>query len=479
MIAGVSYENRIFVSYNCSHMIDEIKVQELIAQGEGQRVELKREVPSKVRELSEEVCALANATGGYILLGVDNDGKFTEGFTIGNSKRSALRDSVDQIEPQVDCDIYSLNVYGHEIWVMEVKEGEDKPYFCSGAVHIRRGANSQKLRKPADVRKIFDDAGKLNFDMGVCPWFKWEDVSEEAVRDFKRQAGITSEASNKELITNLGLLTDKGEITNAVPMLFSDACGTRFINAIIHCVRFKGTENVHIIDSKTFEGPLLSQYNNATAWIKQYLAVEYVMHGFDPRQEIWELPLDAIKEALTNALCHRDYFDSGAKIMVQLYDDRLEISNPGGLLPYVAADFGHRSRSRNPLIFRMFTRLHLVESVGTGIPRIARILSEDGFPPAEYKTEGFFTTILRKKKTSSTEQSDHGSGKSSVESSVKTSVKIKEMMQSNPKVSLREIAEAIGISTRAIEKAVNKLTEEGEITHKGPKKGGEWIVLKP
>ena len=148
-------------------------------------------------------------------------------------------------------------------------------------------------------------------------------------------------------------------------------------------------------------------------------------------------------------------------------------------MPYVAADFGHRSRSRNPLIFRMFTRLHLVESVGTGIPRIARILSEDGFPPAEYKTEGFFTTILRKKKASSTEQSDHGSGKSSVESSVKTSVKIKDMMQSKPKVSLREIAEAIGISTRAIEKAVNKLPEEGEIEHKGPKKGGEWIVLKP
>ncbi len=172
-------------------------------------------------------------------------------------------------------------------------------------------------------------------------------------------------------------------------MLFSDACGKRFINAVIHCVRFKGTENVHIIDSKIFEGPLLSQYNNATAWIKQYLAVEYVMHGFDPRQEIWELPLDAIKEALTNAICHRDYFDNGAKIMVQLYDDRLELSNLGGLLPYVAADFGHRSRSRNPLIFQMFTRMHLVESVGTGIPRIGQLLSADGFPPAEYKTEGF------------------------------------------------------------------------------------------
>ena len=131
---------------------------------------------------------------------------------------------------------------------MEVKEGEDKPYFCLGEVHVRRGAYSQKLRKPADVRKIFDDAGKLNFDMGVCNWFRWEDVSEQAVREFKQQASLNSDASSKELITNLGLLlTDKGEMTNAVPMLFSDACGKRFISAIIHCVRFKGTENVHIL----------------------------------------------------------------------------------------------------------------------------------------------------------------------------------------------------------------------------------------
>ena len=460
-------------------MLDEIKAQELIAQGEGQQVELKREVPSKVRELSEEVCALANATGGYIILGVDNDGKFTEGFTINNSKRSALRDSVDQIEPQVDCDIYSLIVTGHEIWVMEVKEGEDKPYFCSGAVHIRRGANSQKLRKPADVRKIFDDAGKLNFDMGVCPWFKWEDVSEEAVRDFKFQAGIRSDAPSQELITNLGLLTDKGEITNAVPMLFSDACGKRFINAIIHCVRFKGTENVHIIDSKSFEGPLLLQYNNATAWIKQYLSVEYVMHGFDPRLEIWELPLDAIKEALTNALCHRDYFDSGAKIMVQLYDDRLEISNPGGLLPYVAADFGHRSRSRNPLIFRMFTRMHLVESVGTGIPRIARILSEDGFPPAEYKTEGFFTTTLWKKKSASTEQSDHGGQKSGQKSGQKNREKIVMLMKDNSHITSTELATALEINRSAVMRHIETLKKEGRIERKGGDRGGEWIVLKP
>ncbi len=459
-------------------MIDEKKALELIAQGEGQQVELKREIPSKVWELSEEICALANAQGGFILLGVNNDGTFMEGFTIDNSKRSALRDSVDNIEPQVDCDIYPLTVSGREIWVMDVKEGKDKPYFCSGAVHVRRGANSQKLRKPADVRKIFDDSGKLNFDMGVCSWFKWDDVSEQAVREFKQQAGLNSDAPSKELITNLGLLTDKGEITNAVPMLFSEACGKRFISAIIHCVRFKGTDNVHIIDSKQFGGPILSQYNNATAWIKQYLAVEYVMHDFDPRQEIWELPLDAIKEALTNALCHRDYFENGAKIMVELYDDRLEISNPGGLLSYVAEDFGHRSRSRNPLIFRMFTRMHLVESVGTGIPRIEKILSQQGFPPAEYKTEGFFTIVLRKKANASVHQSVHSGQKGGQKSGQKNKERIVELMREKPSITTGEIAGALEINRSAVMRHIDTLKNEGIIQRKGPDRGGEWVVLK-
>ena len=158
--------------------------------------------------------------------------------------------------------------------------------------------------------------------------------------------------------------------------------------------------------------------------------------------------------------------------MVQLYDDRLEISNPGGLLPYVAEDFGHRSRSRNPLIFRMFTRMHLVESVGTGIPRIARILSEDGFPPAEYKTEGFFTTILRKKKTSSTEQSDHGGQKSGQKSGQKNKEMIVALMKENGSITTTELATALGINRSAVMRHIDTLKKEGRI-----QRGGEWIVL--
>lgn len=163
--------------------------------------------------------------------------------------------------------------------------------------------------------------------------------------------------------------------------------------------------------------------------------------------------------------------------MVQLYDDRLEISNPGGLLPYVAADFGHRSRSRNPLIFRMFTRLHLVESVGTGIPRIARILAEDGFPPAEYKTEGFFTAILRKKPSSSVHQSDHSGQKGGQKSGQINREKIVAMMNKNSHITTTELATALGINRSAVMRHIETLKEEGRIQRKGGDRGGEWIVL--
>ena len=162
--------------------------------------------------------------------------------------------------------------------------------------------------------------------------------------------------------------------------------------------------------------------------------------------------------------------------MVQLYDDRLEISNPGGLLPYVAADFGHRSRSRNPLIFRMFTRLHLVESVGTGIPRIARILLEDGFPPAEYKTEGFFTTTLWKKKTASTAQVGESKEKRKEKRKEKTEEKVLRLITANSRITTAELAAECGLNENTIYKAVRKLRESGRIERKGSDRSGEWIV---
>lgn len=456
-------------------MIDEKTVQKLMAQGEGQRIEFKESIPSKVRELSEEVCAFANASGGIILIGVTDENTFAQSLSIDNDKRAAIQNSLDEIAPEVECAFYPLSVDGHNIWVLEVPEGNDKPYFTSGSVYVRKGATSKKLRSPADVRQMFDDAGKLNYDKAINKWFQWENISERAVNEFKEKAGITSSATYPELFRNLDLLGPKGEMTNIIPMFFSaDACGRQIPQAVIRCILFKGTERVHIIDSKTIGGPILTQYNEATRWLKQRLAVEYIMDGFNPRIEKWEIPLDAIKEALTNAICHRDYYDTATNIMVELYDDRLEIANPGGLLSIVAKNFGHMSKSRNPKIFELFTRMDLVEKAGSGIPRIADLMKEENLPAPEYRNEGYFTTILYK--ASSTTKSEIRKEIISEKTPVKTREKIREKIRENPRITTAELAILIGVSNKTIEWHIAKMKAEGSLKREGPDKGGYWKV---
>ena len=465
-------------------MIDEKKVLELIARGEGQSVEFKESVPSKVRELSEEVCAFSNATGGYVLIGVNNKSEFVKGFFIDNTKRSSIQDSLDAIQPAVSCEFYPLTVQGHDVWVIEVQEGDNKPYVASGSIFVRHGANSQKLRTPAEMRQLFDDAGALHFDEAFNKWFRMDEVSEQAVREFKEKAGITSPAPAPELIRNLELLGPKGEMTNIVPMFFSEECGKRIPQAVVRCVLFKGTDKVHIIDSKTIDGPLLSQYNETTKWLKQRLAVEYIMDGFNPRIEKWEIPLDAIKEALTNSICHRDYYDTAANIMVELYDDRLEISNPGGLLPVVARNFGHMSKSRNPKVFELFTRMDLVEKVGSGIPRMADLMKEAGLPAPEYRTEGSFTTVLYKKRPSSSQNVIENVIENIIENPTKTlkgkakrEQDILTLLRSNPSISIADMAFTLNVTERTIARDISRLRQDNKITRKGGDKGGMWVVL--
>ena len=133
------------------------------------------------------------------------------------------------------------------------------------------------------------------------------------------------------------------------------------------------------------------------AWIKDKLKVSYIIEGMGPRKEVWEIPLTVFKEAIINALSHRDYYEQGAVTMVEVYDDRVEISNPGGLLLAVKKEFGKKSMSRNPLIFGLFTRMSLVEKIASGIPRMRGEMKEAGLPEPIFTTDGGFFTVELKR----------------------------------------------------------------------------------
>ena len=179
---------------------------------------------------------------------------------------------------------------------------------------------------------------------------------------------------------NLQAFDESEVIKNGGVLFFGQQPETFFPQAIVRCVRFKGTTKVHIIDDKTYGGPLYQQYIQAEARVKDKLEVAYIIEGTGPRKEVWEIPLTVFKESIINALSHRDYYEKGAVTMIEVYDDRVEISNPGGLLLGVKNDFGRKSMTRNPLIFGLFTRMDLVERVASGIPRMQEEMREAGLP---------------------------------------------------------------------------------------------------
>lgn len=233
----------------------------------------------------------------------------------------------------------------------------------------------------------------------------------------------------------------------------------------------------------------MKQYEQAMQWLKGKLSVRYEIGGSGPRKEIWEIPETALKETIINALSHRDHYDKGAKATIELFNNRVEVSNPGGLTSAISlADFGTKSHSRNPLIFGLFVRIRMVEQVGSGLGRIKDQMKEAELPEPQFKTEGMFTVVLQRPEKSS----GKSSGKvfpenwSEVKELLirkaptkigKSSLKILEMVYHDQYVTIPEMAKSIDITERAIEKYIQKLKEQDLIARREGERSGYWELL--
>ena len=452
-------------------MLTAAQILELVKGGEGYNVDFKRSVPSKVKEISDEVAGFANAAGGYVLIGVDNNNQII-GAEIDNNKRSAIQDTIGEISPALKCEIYPVDVECKTVWVVDVPCGKDKPYITGGVIYVREGANCQKLRSAEEIRAFFAECAKIFYDAIPCRWFDIDkDIEPNNFRTFMEMSNLSDTLSLRRLFESLELLTEEGVAKNATALFFGRDPERKFPHAVIRCLRFKGLDKVHIIDDKTFGGPLYQQYLNALSWIESKLEVEYVIKGTGPRQEIWEIPLDVFKESIMNAICHRDLYEEGGTIMLEVYDDRVEISNPGGLLPVVAADFGQKSMSRNPLIFGLFTRMHVVEKVGSGIPRMRRLMKDAGLQEPKFSTQGIFTVTFMKRTKNNSITDD------TLNDTLNDTLKlVLDLIKSHPGISANALIKETNKSVITIRRSVKTLTDDGLIEYRGSKKTGGYFI---
>ena len=363
-------------------------ISDLIAGGEGATVEFKR---SLARDVGRELCAFANAAGGTVLLGVTDAGKVV-GVADHNRLKARVLSTARSADPSIEVEVESAG----EVLRVAVPPQKRKPYSFGGRFFVRDGASSRQLSS-AEIEDLFYAAGRLHFDRKPCPDFSIEnDLDNETWERFSRRAKIPETMDRMAALRNLGLVDGEDRMTHAGAWLMARDVRRFTTSAHVSCALFMGTEKVRILDRRDFYGDVPTMVDEAVAWMLSKVNVEFIIRHVR-REERPELPEEALREAVANAVAHRDY-RSTANVQIYIFKDRLEIVSPGGLpAGMTEVDLGTKSLPRNPLLFGMLYRMDVVEQVGSGIRRIRHLCREHGVPePIIDVSEHWVTVTFRR-----------------------------------------------------------------------------------
>ena len=364
------------------------ELEMMIAEGEGLRTEFKEKYR---KEIDKDMVAFANTKGGKIILGVRDKGEII-GFELDNDMKAKINDLARNCKPSVEIRIEKVS----GVVVIDVPEGDDKPYMCKTGYFRRLDGSTQKMT-PNEIKSMYRKAEKEPFEERIPERFSVDEISLEKIKKFIDEAKINIKLEEPtNFLESLGVLKD-GQIINAGVLMFSHSVGKHIPQARIRLIRFNGTSRVDIMDRSDVSDELLSQFNEAFSFVKKHIMIKSVIKDAK-RTDIPEIPLEVIREAIANAIIHRDYSVKGTESAVEIFDDRIEITNPGGLPRQITGkNFGKLSVRRNEILADLFFRLRIVEKAGTGIPRMRELLNRAGLPLPEFEDEGesFRVTIRR------------------------------------------------------------------------------------
>lgn len=439
------------------------------------------------------ICGFANAEGGMLVIGRDDAGK-----AIGVKDAARLLEEIPNKVRDILGIMVDVNLRreaGKELVEIRV-EAYPSPVSHKGEYHYRSGSTKQELKGAALDKFLLRKQGRT-WDSVPVPHVSSRDLSRTAISGFRKlakqsrrlDAAIRGE-SVAALIERLNLL--EGSYLKRAAILLFHADPERYVTGAFVKIGYFRTDS-ELVYHDEVHGDLFTQAQKTMeVLLSKYLKAAISYRGIQ-RVESLPVPEEALREALLNALIHRDY-SVGAPIQIRVQDDQLSIWNPGELPEGWSLEKfrkQHSSRPFNPNVANAFFRAGEIEAWGRGLQRIfaacreaetpkPRILYEPGDMYFEFPYSAAYLEII----PGGAGQIGLGgkvgetSAKTRVETPVKTPVKILVFLQANPDSSLAEVAAAIGKSTSAVERASARLVREGKLRFVGPRKGGRWEVLK-
>ncbi len=362
--------------------------------GEGEQLEFKLQWADSALET---LAAFANTRGGTLLVGVSDAGQIS-GWNGNDKEQRAIVDQIAdglRLEPLVRI---ISDERGRVLCISVAAAG--LPISLRGRYFQRLGNTTRQL-SPETLGRLFIEKSGASWDKQPTA-AGLDEIDPAAVQRFLRLAhDRLPEASETEpvesVLRKLDLLTDD-QLRRGALLLFGRRPQSDLHMAYVRMGRFK-TDTI-IVDDKFIEGNLFQQLDQVMQYFRQYLQVRLEINSrisegksmleAIQRQDIWDYPLDALREAVINALIHRDYFDSTGHTSIRVYDDRVYIWNPGELQPGMTVDDllrrPHDSRPRNPLLARVFYYAGWIEHWGSGVTRILDLCQAQGLPAPQFRS---------------------------------------------------------------------------------------------
>lgn len=353
-----------------------------IRKGESKNLEFKVQLPEDNEKWVKTIIAFSNTSGGDLVVGIDDVTRAVIGVD-----RDSVFPTMDRISdviashcvPQIMPEITFQTIEDKTIIIVSVLPGANRPYYLKqkgrdGGTYVRM-AGTTRIADDTKIRELEMERHGVSCDSLVCLGYPVEQNAVEKVcHDISSYRVKNGLAKGDEVVTESQLLNwnvlRKVDGTTKATNAFALIAGGYFSFAKIQCAMFKGTTRSIFLDKKEIDGPLYAQIGEAVLFVLRNTRTNVEIKGIQ-RRESPELPERALREMITNAVCHRDYLDASC-VQVSVFDDRVEVSSPGGLYGGLTLEDALRGRSslRNKSIAELFGQMGLIERWGTGLQRI-------------------------------------------------------------------------------------------------------------
>ena len=467
--------------------------EETLFSGESKNIEYKVAVPDKSEKYMKTVVAFANGRGGKIVFGIEDKTLEVVGMDEDSIYKTmdAITNAIsDSCEPAIRPDVAMQTIKDKTVIVVEIFPGAERPYYIKSqgvfdGTYVRVAGTTRHVEDYM-LRELMLEGKNRYFDSEICQNMDISDseieelcksLKETAIRNtWQDSEKVKIKDVTRNILISWGVLKEEGGKvypTNAYALLTGRMVG----QPVIQCGVFKGTNRAHFVDRREFEGSIQEQMDAAYQYVLEKINMGMTIKGMY-RQDVYELPTDSIRELIANAVAHRSYLEPG-NIQVALYDDRLEITSPGMLLNNVTIEkmIEGYSRPRNPAIARAFAYMKIIEKWGTGIPRLFAACEEYGLPKPELiDFDGDFRVNMYRKRDANTETNTETNIETNTETNTENVGRIIRLMGEQLSITVKMIAQQLGLSVGGVRYHINKLKKDGVVEHIGSSKKGTWVI---